>query len=76
MISIYLQGLSLGLACFLGMGALMEALPWLQKIILGGGGALVIYIGAGLNRICRPFQHYHVIIRSNSSFCSMLERVR
>ena len=50
MISIYLQGLSLGLACFLGMGALMEALPWLQKIILGGGGALVIYIGAGLIR--------------------------
>lgn len=42
--------LSLGLACFLGMGALMEALPWLQKIILAGGGALVIYIGAGLIR--------------------------
>lgn len=39
---------SLGLACFFGVGALMEALPWLQKIILGGGGLLVIYIGAGL----------------------------
>ena len=50
MISICLQGLSLGLACFLGMGALMEALPWLQKIILGGGGVLVIYIGSGLIR--------------------------
>ena len=27
--------ISLGIACFLGAGALMEALPWLQKIILG-----------------------------------------
>ena len=41
---------SLGIACFLGAGALMEALPWLQKIILGVGGLLVIYIGAGLIR--------------------------
>lgn len=41
---------SLGLACFLGVGALMEALPWLQKIILGAGGLLVIYIGTGLIR--------------------------
>lgn len=41
---------SLGLSCFLGVGALMEALPWLQKIILGGGGLLVIYIGVGLVR--------------------------
>lgn len=41
---------SLGLACFLGVGALMEALPWLEKIILGVGGLLVIYIGAGLVR--------------------------
>ena len=41
---------SLGLACFLGVGALMEALPWLQEVILGGGGLLVIYIGAGLIR--------------------------
>lgn len=28
--------ISLGLACFLGVGTLMEAVPWLQKIILGG----------------------------------------
>lgn len=42
--------ISLGLACFLGVGALMEALPWLQKVILGGGGLLVIYIGLGLVR--------------------------
>lgn len=41
---------SLGLACFLGVGALMEALPWLQKIILGAGGLLVISIGVGLLR--------------------------
>lgn len=42
--------ISLGIACFLGAGALMETLPWLQKIILGVGGLLVIYIGAGLIR--------------------------
>lgn len=42
--------ISLGLACFLGVGALMQALPWLQKIILGTGGLLVIYIGVGLIR--------------------------
>lgn len=42
--------ISLGLACFLGVGALMEALPWLQKVILGGGGLLVISIGIGLVR--------------------------
>ena len=42
--------ISLGLACFLGAGALMEALPWLQKIVLGIGGLLVISIGIGLIR--------------------------
>ena len=41
---------SLGLACFLGVGALMEAVPWLQRIILGVGGLLVISIGVGLIR--------------------------
>ena len=41
---------TLGLACFLGAGALMEAVPWLQKIILGIGSLLVIYIGIGLVR--------------------------
>ena len=41
---------TLGLACFLGAGALMEALPWLQKIILGIGSLLVIYIGIELVR--------------------------
>ena len=42
--------ITLGLACFLGVGALMQALPWLQKLLLGGGGLLVIYIGVGLVR--------------------------
>ena len=42
--------ISLGLACFLGVGALMEALPWLKELILGAGGLLVVYIGVGLIR--------------------------
>ena len=42
--------ISLGISCFLGAGALMETLPQLQKIILGVGGLLVIYIGVGLIR--------------------------
>ena len=42
--------ITLGLACLLGAGALMEALPWLQKVILGIGSLLVIYIGIGLVR--------------------------
>ena len=41
---------TLGLACFLGAGALMQAVPWLQKAILAAGGAIVIYIGVGLLR--------------------------
>lgn len=41
---------TLGLACFLGAGALMSALPWLQKVILAAGGAIVIWIGVGLLR--------------------------
>ena len=42
--------ISLGLACFLGAGALMEALPWLQKVILAVGSLIVIWIGIGLIR--------------------------
>ena len=41
---------TLGLACFLGAGALMSALSWLQKVILAAGGAIVIWIGVGLLR--------------------------
>ena len=42
--------ISLGLSCFLGAGALMEALPWLQKVILAVGSLIVIWIGIGLLR--------------------------
>ena len=42
--------ISLGVACFLGVGALMQALPWLQKVILGIGSLIVIWIGIGLLR--------------------------
>ncbi len=42
--------ISLGLACFLGVGALMQALPWLQKVILAIGSFIVIGIGIGLLR--------------------------
>ena len=42
--------ISLGLACFLGVGALMQDLPWLQKVILGIGSLIVIWIGIGLLR--------------------------
>ncbi len=42
--------ISLGLSCFLGAGALMEALPWLQKVILAMGSLIVIWIGIGLLR--------------------------
>ena len=42
--------ITLGLACFLGVGALMQALPWLQKVILAAGSLIVIWIGIGLVR--------------------------
>ena len=42
--------ITLGLACFLGAGALMQALPWLQKVILAAGSLIVIWIGIGLLR--------------------------
>ena len=42
--------ISLGLSCFLGAGALIQALPWLQKVILGLGCLIVIWSGIGLLR--------------------------
>ena len=42
--------ISLGFSCFLGAGALMQALPWLQKVILAVGSLNVIWIGIGLLR--------------------------
>ncbi len=47
---VILWDISLGVSCFLGAGALMAALPWLQKVILGVGSLIVIYIGIGLLR--------------------------
>ena len=47
---VFFFDISLGLACFLGVGALMQALPWLQKVILGIGSLIVIWIGIGLLR--------------------------
>ena len=39
--------ISLGVSCFLGAGALMQAVPWLQKVILAVGSLIVIWIGIG-----------------------------
>ena len=47
---VFFFDITLGLACFLGVGALMQALPWLQKVILGIGSLIVIWIGIGLLR--------------------------
>lgn len=42
--------ISLALACFFGVGALMEQFPWVQRIVLLAGSLIVIYIGIGLLR--------------------------
>lgn len=39
---------SLAMACFFGIGRLMEIYPLLQKVIIYLGGALVVYIGLSL----------------------------
>ena len=41
---------TLGLACFFGVGAIMSALPLLEKAILLVGSVIVIWIGIGLVR--------------------------
>lgn len=41
---------TLGLACFFGIGAVMSASPLLEKIILLVGSLIVIWIGQGLIR--------------------------
>ena len=46
--------ISLGVSCFLGAGALMQAVPWLQKVILALGSLIVIWIGIGLLRSTLP----------------------
>ena len=47
---VILWDVPLGIACFLGAGALMAAVPWLQKVILSVGSLIVIWIGIGLLR--------------------------
>ena len=42
--------ISLALACFFGIGALMSRFAWLQMVILLVGGGIVIWIGIGLLR--------------------------
>ena len=39
---------TLALACFFGIGAIMQRYEWLQMIILLAGSLIVIYIGIGL----------------------------
>lgn len=41
---------SLALACFFGIGAVMERFEWLQRLVLLVGSLIVIYIGVGLLR--------------------------
>lgn len=41
---------SLLLACFFGIGALVERLPWLRMIVMAAGGLVVSWIGVGLIR--------------------------
>lgn len=41
---------TLGLACFFGIGALMSASAWLEMIVLAVGSIIVIWIGIGLVR--------------------------
>lgn len=41
---------TLGLACFFGIGAVMSASPWLEMTILLVGSLIVIWIGQGLIR--------------------------
>ncbi len=42
--------ITLGLACFFGIGALMQASVWLEMIVLAIGSIIVIWIGIGLVR--------------------------
>ncbi|RSX52931.1 L-lysine permease [Bifidobacterium goeldii] len=40
--------MALSLSCFFGVGALMQSHPWLETIVLGLGGLVVVKIGMGL----------------------------
>lgn len=39
---------TLALACFFGVGALMDRFAWLKSVLLLAGGAIVVWIGVGL----------------------------
>lgn len=54
---------TLSMACFFGIGALMQHYEWLQMIILLVGSLIVLYIGIGLLR-SRPEE----ITRSDSAY--------
>ncbi|MDO4322836.1 MAG: LysE family transporter [Lachnospiraceae bacterium] len=41
---------TLALACFFGIGAVMQRYEWLQLLVLFDGSLIVIYIGIGLLR--------------------------
>ena len=41
---------TLALACFFGIGAVMQRYEWLQMLILLAGSLIVVYIGIGLLR--------------------------
>lgn len=41
---------TLALACFFGIGAVMQRYEWLQRLVLLVGSVIVIYIGIGLLR--------------------------
>lgn len=41
---------TLALACFFGIGAVMQHYEWLQKLVLLAGSLIVVYIGIGLLR--------------------------
>ena len=45
--------ISLGVSCFLGAGALMQALPWLQKVIL------CVYSAIATARIALVVCHFY-----------------
>lgn len=64
---------TLALACFFGVGAVMEHIPLLQKIILLAGSLIVIAIGVGLLRskaeeIDQP-QHAPSVRRTITTAC-------
>ena len=42
--------ITISLACFFGIGAIMSAFKWLEMVVLGIGSLMVIYIGLSIGR--------------------------